>query len=105
MNRPRLCRKVRAHLKSQGDTGGNAGKGRPITDIKPDMKRREAVQMSNAGGTLERNGSGHFCKCPMCGETDPMPAWFCVARLFKAAALGKPCPHSVEGHARHKCES
>jgi len=61
--------------------------------------------MSNAGRSLERNGSGHYCgameKCPMCGETDPMPAWFCVARLFKAATPDKPCPHSVEGHARH----
>jgi hypothetical protein len=38
--------------------------------------------------------------CPICRETDPMPAWICLARVCGAAEQGKPCSYSVEGHAR-----
>lgn len=38
-------------------------------------------------------------KCPVCGETSPEPAWFCLPRVVGEAESGKPCPYSVEGHA------
>jgi hypothetical protein len=38
--------------------------------------------------------------CPVCGETDPMPAWFCTARAMGAALKGQPCSYSVEGKER-----
>jgi hypothetical protein len=40
-------------------------------------------------------------KCPICGETDPLPASFCLAQLTRAGAEhGKPCQYSVEGQER-----
>ena len=39
-------------------------------------------------------------KCPICGETDPLPAWICLAVLTGDARPGKPCQYSREGHAR-----
>lgn len=39
-------------------------------------------------------------KCPVCGETAPEPAWFCIPRQIGEAVQDKPCTYSVEGHAR-----
>lgn len=39
-------------------------------------------------------------KCSVCGETDPMPAWFCLNKLALVAEKGKPCSYSREGHER-----
>lgn len=39
-------------------------------------------------------------KCPVCGETDPYPAWFCMMRATGNAAQGKPCSYSREGNER-----
>lgn len=38
--------------------------------------------------------------CWICGETDPYPASFCLAKLSDCAEPGKPCQYSVEGQAR-----
>jgi len=39
-------------------------------------------------------------KCPVCGETRPEPAWFCLPRQIGEAKEGEPCSYSVEGHTR-----
>lgn len=39
-------------------------------------------------------------KCPVCGETDPFPAWFCLLRIAGVAVQGESCSYSVEGAAR-----
>lgn len=39
-------------------------------------------------------------KCLVCGETDPMPAWFCLPKAMGTAKPGKPCSYSKEGHYR-----
>lgn len=39
-------------------------------------------------------------KCPVCGETDPMPAWLCMRKLVGEAEDGEPCTYSVEGKER-----
>lgn len=39
-------------------------------------------------------------RCPVCGETNPYPAWFCLPRAIGEAEKGKPCSYSVEGNAR-----
>lgn len=41
-------------------------------------------------------------KCPVCGETDPYPAWFCMMRATGNAEQGKPCSYSREGNDRMK---
>ncbi len=39
-------------------------------------------------------------RCPVCGETDPWPAWICLPRGMGAAKAGEPCQYSREGHKR-----
>lgn len=39
-------------------------------------------------------------KCPVCGETDPYPAWFCMLRATGNAKQGEPCSYSREGNER-----
>lgn len=38
--------------------------------------------------------------CRICGETDPYPTSFCLAKLSGCAEQGKSCQYSVEGQAR-----
>ena len=37
--------------------------------------------------------------CRVCGETDPYPASFCLAKLSGCAEPGEPCQYSVQGQA------
>lgn len=39
-------------------------------------------------------------KCPICGETDPMPDSYCLAKMARCAPAGRPCQYSREGQAR-----
>ena len=39
-------------------------------------------------------------KCKVCGETDPMPASICLAKLTGGAQIGRPCQYSKEGNER-----
>ena len=39
-------------------------------------------------------------QCPVCGETDPYPAWFCLMRAIGNAKQGEPCTYSREGKER-----
>lgn len=38
--------------------------------------------------------------CPVCGERDPYPKWFCMFRAAGVAIPGEPCSYSLEGEQR-----
>jgi hypothetical protein len=40
--------------------------------------------------------------CPVCGERDPYPQWFCLFRAAGVAIPGNPCSYSLDGAERMK---
>jgi hypothetical protein len=40
--------------------------------------------------------------CPVCGERDPYPQWFCMSRAAGVAVNGAPCSYSLDGADRMK---
>jgi hypothetical protein len=38
--------------------------------------------------------------CPICGERDPYPRWFCISRASGAAVAGEPCSYSLDAMDR-----
>lgn len=43
--------------------------------------------------------------CPVCGERDPYPKWFCMFRAAGVAIPGQPCSYSLDGADRMKEKS
>ncbi|WP_375414395.1 hypothetical protein [uncultured Bradyrhizobium sp.] len=40
--------------------------------------------------------------CPVCGERDPYPQWFCMTRATGNAKQGEPCSYSLDAAVRMK---